>query len=74
MGLGSVGLSHLIRISLTPMHCRQGRVHPMAVIGLPCATHDIAPGVTKVSPVLGVVFMKLDEGWEDGLGKGCAQG
>lgn len=46
----------------------------MAVIGLPCATHDIAPGVTKVSPVLGVVFMKLDEGWEDGLGKGCAQG
>lgn len=25
-----------------------------------------APGVTKVSPVLGAVFMKLDEGWQDG--------
>lgn len=38
----------------------------MAVIGLPGATHDMVPGVTKVSPVLGAVFMKLDEGWQDG--------
>lgn len=38
----------------------------MAVIGLPCATPDIAPGVTKVSPVLGAVFMKLNEGCQDG--------
>lgn len=38
----------------------------MSVIGLPCTTHDIAPGVTKVSPVLEAVFMKLDEGWQDG--------
>lgn len=48
------------------MHCRQGRVHPRAVIGLLCATHDIASGVTKISPVLGAVLMKLDEGWQDG--------
>lgn len=52
--------------SLTAMHCRQGRVHPRAVIGQPCATHDIASGVTNISPVLGAVLMKLDEGWRDG--------
>lgn len=51
----------------------------MSVIGLPCATLDIAPGVTKVSPLLEAVFMKLDEGqqdedWHANAGEGLCSG